>query len=154
MTNARFRQIQDDVLKLSGKDFAALLQVDPASISKWRTENREIPSYIASLVQFRALEAEGNLQIPISLTDLIGLSRAAERRGITVEALLLQLIRGIIDVPVLAPKQKDYKPEVLDGPPPARASLKAAEEPSSPPIPTKRKSVSYKPTLNKPATED
>ena len=152
MTNARFRYIQDEVLNLSGKEFALLLQVDPASISKWRTENREIPSYIASLVEFRASERAGKLDIPLTLTDLVGLSRAAEARGITVEALLLQLIRGILDCAPTRPKAVSYKAELLDGTP-ASETLKVAEDPTPPPISTHPKPTAYKATLNKPSKD-
>lgn len=152
MTNARFRYIQDEVLKLSGKEFALLLQVDPASISKWRTENREIPSYIASLVEFRASERAGRLDIPLTLTDMVGLSRAAETRGITVEALLLQLIRGIIDTPATGLKSVAYPHEILDGPE-SSDTLKVAEDPTPPHVTTKPKVTAYKAVLNKPAKD-
>jgi hypothetical protein len=152
MTNARFRYIQDEVLKLSGKEFALLLQVDPASISKWRTENREIPSYIASLVEFRASERAGKLDIPLTLTDMVGLSRAAEARGITVEALLLQLIRAIIDTPAAGLKSVAYQPAILDGPQ-TSDTLKVAEDPTPPPVTTKPKVTAYKTALNKPAKD-
>jgi hypothetical protein len=100
MDNARFRFIQDSIFHLTGKEFAALLKVDPASISKWRTDNREIPDYIGSLIELLAAQKMGELQLMLPLNDLIGLSRAAEQRGLTVEALLLQIIRGVIRQPV------------------------------------------------------
>lgn len=127
MDNARFRFIQDSIFHLTGKEFAALLKVDPASISKWRTDNREIPDYIGSLIELLAAQKMGELQVMLPLNDLIGLSRAAEQRGMTVEALLLQIIRGVIRQPVsyttdatkaeaAAPAKKVAEPIIYKGP--------------------------------------
>jgi transcriptional regulator with XRE-family HTH domain len=97
MTNDTFRRIQT-ALGLSGRELAEKLGVKPPSVSRWR-EDTEIPDYIANLMQFLEAEATGKMQIPLSLSEMIGLSRAAEHRGLTVEALLLQIIRGVIRQP-------------------------------------------------------
>ena len=98
MTNDTFRRIQT-TLGLSGRELAEKLGVGPPSVSRWR-EDTEIPGYIANLMQFLEAEATGKMQIPLSLSEMIGLSRTAEQRGMTVEALLLQIIRGVIRQPV------------------------------------------------------
>ena len=124
MTNDTFRRIQT-ALGLSGRELAEKLGVKPPSVSRWR-EDTEIPDYIANLMQFLEAEATGKMQIPLSLSEMIGLSRAAEHRGLTVEALLLQIIRGVIRQPTSytaaaaeaadKPAQKAAEPVIYKGP--------------------------------------
>lgn len=98
MTNSEFRRIQES-LGLSGRDLAQKLGVTPSSVSHWR-EEREIPDYIARLMTYLQDEQIRELKIPLSIEEIIALSKAAEQRGLTVEALLLQIIRGVIRQPV------------------------------------------------------
>lgn len=98
MTNSDFRRIQES-LGLSGRDLAQKLGVTPSSVSHWR-EEREIPDYIARLMTYLQDEQIRELKIPLSIEEIIALSKAAEAKGITVEALLLDVIRGIIKRPV------------------------------------------------------
>jgi transcriptional regulator with XRE-family HTH domain len=98
MTNSEFRRIQDQVLQLKGRDLAEKLGVATSSISHWR-EERDVPEYIARLMTFLEAEKNGTIQIPLTIPEMIKLSRAAEARGITVEALLINVIRGIIKQP-------------------------------------------------------
>jgi transcriptional regulator with XRE-family HTH domain len=99
MTHTEFVRIQDEILKLTGREMAAKLGVAPPAISRWRDGSREIPDYIVHFLRYLEAEATGRLQIPLSLEEMIALSRAAEKRGITVESLLIQMIRGIIRQP-------------------------------------------------------
>jgi transcriptional regulator with XRE-family HTH domain len=98
MTNSEFRSIQEE-LGLSGRDLAEKLGVATSSVSQWR-ESRTVPDYIARLMAFLKAEKDGRIQIPLTIPEMIQLSRAAEARGVTVEALLIDLIRGIIKQPV------------------------------------------------------
>lgn len=98
MTNSDFRRIQES-LGLSGRDLAQKLGVTPSSVSHWR-EEREIPDYIARLMTYLQDEQIRELKIPLSIEEIIALSKAAEAKSITVEALLLDVIRGIIKRPV------------------------------------------------------
>lgn len=136
MTNSEFRRIQDQVLQLKGRDLAEKLGVATSSISHWR-EERDVPEYIARLMTFLEAEKNGNIQIPLTIPEMIKLSRAAEARGVTVEALLIDVIRGIIKQPVSyqadaakaadKPAQKAAEPVIYKGP---QSLAKPRKEPS------------------------
>jgi hypothetical protein len=146
MTNEEFRHCQDKELEISGKNLAEALGVTPSSISHWR-EDREVPLYIVRLLDFLVAKKKGRLVLPLPFEQLIGLSRAAARRGITVEMLLLEIIRGVVDEPAPASSTIPFP----QNPPDHR---NVADESTPPPVTTNTKMVSYKSTLNKPATED
>ena len=99
MDATRFIYIQDTILALSGRDLAEKIGVDPASISGWRSGRRAIPDYIAKALQFHVAEKLKTITFPLSLTELFALSRLAEKRGCTIEALLCSLIRTAITDP-------------------------------------------------------
>ena len=138
MTNEEFRDFQDNKLKMSGRELAKALCVTPSSISHWR-DDRPIPDYIIQLLTYIRAEQTSQLRLPLSMQEILGLSRAADRRGITVEALLLELIRGMV-----APAEASTTPisYLAD----TTAPLRVAEEPphAAPP---------HKPSLNKPAED-
>ncbi len=139
MTPAEFRHFQDNILEMSGKDLAKRLGVAPPAISRWR-DDRKVPAYIVKLLDFLRAEKAAEIKLPMPLAYLVGLSRAAERRGTTVEALLIEIIRGLAEEPIPAPlKSVTYTGDT--GP-----SLRVAEEPphAAPP---------HKPSLNKPAED-
>jgi len=98
MTNEQFRDFQDNKLEMSGRELAKALCVTPSSISHWR-DDRPIPDYIVQLLTYIRAEKTSQMRLPLSMQEIIGLSRAADRRGITVEALLLELIRSMVEAP-------------------------------------------------------
>lgn len=98
MTNEQFRDFQDNKLEMSGRELAKALCVTPSSISHWR-DDRPIPDYIVQLLTYIRAEKTSQMRLPLSMQEIIGLSRAAGRRGITVEALLLELIRSMVEAP-------------------------------------------------------
>lgn len=139
MTPAEFRHFQDNILEMSGKDLAKRLGVAPPAISRWR-DDREVPTYIIKLLDFLRAEKAAEIKLPMPLSYLVGLSRAAERRGTTVEALLLEIIRGLAEEPIPnALKTVTYTRE-------PGQSLRVAEDPphAAPP---------HKPLLNQPAED-
>lgn len=124
MTNSEFREIQEK-LGLSGRDLAQNLGVTPSSVSQWR-DDREVPEYIARLMRFLLDAQTRHLKIPLSIEEIIALSKAAETRGVTVETLLINVIRGIIKQPVsytaaaaeaaAQPAPKAAEPVIYKGP--------------------------------------
>lgn len=125
MTNEEFKKCQDKKLEMSGRELAKRLGVTPSSISHWR-EDREVPPYIVKLLEFLCAEKDQKLLLPLSLDQLFGLSRAADRRGLTVQDLLLEVIRGLAEEPISSPlKTVNYATDLPDGTP-AQEPLKVA----------------------------
>jgi transcriptional regulator with XRE-family HTH domain len=147
MKNSDFCQIQQE-LGLSGRELAKKLGVTPSSVSQWRVD-REVPDYIARLMDFLRDEQIRKVKIPLTIEEIIALSKAAEERGMTVEALLIDVIRGLIK------RSVSYTTETKVGeesPP-----LKVAES-AEPRAPTPRKPSEGAPFiantgLNKPAED-
>lgn len=81
------------ILGHNNRQLAAALGVPETSISNWSNGKREVPDYIAKHLELLAGDAIVHITFPISLTELFALSRLAEARKITVEALLVDLIR-------------------------------------------------------------
>jgi hypothetical protein len=136
MTNEQFRDFQDNKLEMSGRELAKALCVTPSSISHWR-DDRPIPDYIVQLLTYIRAEKTSQMRLPLSMQEIIGLSRAADRRGITVEALLLELIRSMVEAPAEGTTPISYTAD----PDPVPA-LRVAEKPTA-----------YKATLNKPSKD-
>lgn len=136
MTNEQFRDFQDNKLEMSGRELAKALCVTPSSISHWR-DDRPIPDYIVQLLTYIRAEKTSQMRLPLSMQEIIGLSRAADRRGITVESLLLELIRSMVESPAEGTAPITYTPAPEPSP-----ALKVAEKPTA-----------YKAVLNKPAKD-
>jgi hypothetical protein len=119
MTNSEFSHAQRHILRLNGRELAARLGTTPASVSRW-ADTQPIPPTVALLMDNLIAQALGTLTLPLMLPDLINLSRVAAARNISVEELLLELIRNVTHrQPVLytAPLEKTSK--VAETPPPA-----------------------------------
>lgn len=93
MDKAQFIKIQDETLKLNSRKLAALIGANESTISGYRSGAREIPEYIAKSMETQYFLATKDMKLPISLEDLIHLSRRAEAAGISVEDYLIRLIR-------------------------------------------------------------
>ena len=119
MTNSEFSHAQRHILRLNGRELAARLGTTPASVSRW-ADSQPIPATVALLMDNLIAQALGTLTLPLMLPDLLNLSRVAAARNISVEELLLELIRGATHP----------KPVVYTAPP--DESLKVAEEPPAP----------------------
>jgi hypothetical protein len=93
MTNSEFSHAQRHILRLNGRELAVRLGTTPASVSRW-ADSQPIPATVALLMDNLIAQALGTLTLPLMLPDLINLSRVAASRNISVEELLLELIRG------------------------------------------------------------
>lgn len=109
MTNAEFLHAQKHILRLTGRELALRLGSTPASVSRW-ADSQPIPDTIALLMDRLVIEHLGKLVLPLPLEDLLHLSRAAASRGITVEALLLELIRSATETGQTQPTQMPTPP--------------------------------------------
>lgn len=123
MTNSEFSHAQRHILRLNGRELAARLGTTPASVSRW-ADSQPIPATIALLMDNLIAQALGTLTVPLMLPDLINLSRVAASRNISVEELLLELIRS-------ASGPAYPTPVVYTAP--TGESLKVAEDPPPPP---------------------
>ena len=120
MTNSEFSHAQRHILRLNGRELAARLGSTPASVSRW-ADSQPIPPTVALLMHNLIAQALGTLTLPLMLPDLINLSRVASARNISVEELLLELIRT-----ATYPSPVSYTA-------PTRNSQKVAEDPPPPP---------------------
>ncbi len=112
-------------LGLSNRDLAKELKTDESSVSKW-LKGKPVPKYIAALLDYVVREKNGDLEFPIKLSDIIGLSRSAQAAGCTVEEYMIQLIRKDIK----SPSRRDYR----NIPAPAASRLNDDEPaPAAPP---------------------
>lgn len=93
MTNSEFSHAQRHILRLNGRELAVRLGTTPASVSRW-ADSQPIPATVALLMDNLIAQALGTLTVPLMLPDLINLSRVAASRNISVEELLLELIRS------------------------------------------------------------
>ena len=96
MASDRFNYIKDQILKTNATALSRLLCVPDTSISNWSKGKRDIPDYIAKTLELHVAEKLKNTEIPLTLTELFALSRLAEKRGQTVDTLLLSLIKNAI----------------------------------------------------------
>lgn len=120
MTSTEFIELQDSILRLSGKELAELLKCDPGSVSRWRKSERPIPSYIAQQMTMLVAEHLKTLKFPMSLDDLFALSRIAVADGISVEALMIRMIRS--EVARSSPKVTPFPTEETDPLPSSRVA--------------------------------
>jgi hypothetical protein len=119
MTNSEFSHAQRHILRLNGRELAARLGTTPASVSRW-ADTQPIPPTVALLMDNLIAQALGTLTLPLMLPDLINLSRVAAARNISVEQLLLELIRNVTDrQPVLYTAPLEETSKVAETPPPA-----------------------------------
>ncbi len=119
MTNSEFSHAQRHILRLNGRELAARLGTTPASVSRW-ADTQPIPPTVSLLMANLIAQALGTLTLPLMLPDLINLSRVAAARNISVEELLLELIRNVTHrqtVLYTAPLEETFK--VAETPPPA-----------------------------------
>ena len=120
MTNSEFSHAQRHILRLNGRELAVRLGTTPASVSRW-ADSQPIPATVALLMDNLIAQALGTLTVPLMLPDLINLSRVAASRNISVEELLLELIRS-----ATYPSPVSYTAPTGD-------SQKVAEDPPPPP---------------------
>lgn len=115
MDKATFVRIQDEILKLNSRKLAALIGANESTISGYRSGAREIPEYIAKSMETQADLSLGKMELPISLADLIHLSRRAEAAGLSVEDYLVHLIRKDGAAAAAGKPRTVYTPEKLIG---------------------------------------
>lgn len=119
MTNSEFSHAQRHILRLNGRELAARLGTTPASVSRW-ADTQPIPPTVALLMDNLIAQALGTLTLPLMLPDLINLSRVAAARNISVEELLLELIRSATHrPPALYTTPLDDPAKATETPPPA-----------------------------------
>jgi hypothetical protein len=120
MTNSEFSHAQRHILRLNGRELAARLGTTPASVSRW-ADTQPIPPTVALLMDNLIAQALGTLTLPLMLPDLINLSRVAAARNISVEELLLELIRNATHrPPVLYTAPLEETSKTAETPPPAQ----------------------------------
>lgn len=128
---------RQSTLGLTNRLLADKLNCDEGSVSKWKRGQTTIPEYIAGYLDLLVYVHQNALQVTFTLGELIALSDRAQKRGMTVNAYLVDLVRQDITAPHTTPIS--YLADTT-------ASLRVAEEPppAAPP---------HKPSLNKPAED-
>jgi hypothetical protein len=128
---------RQSTLGLTNRLLADKLNCDEGSVSKWKRGQTTIPEYIAGYLDLLVYVHQNALQVTFTLGELIALSDRAQKRGMTVNAYLVDLVRQ--DISTAHSTFISYLPDTT-------ASLKVAQDPphSAPP---------HKPALNKPADD-
>lgn len=126
---------RQSTLGLTNRQLSEKLNCDEGSVSKWKRGQTSIPDYIAGYLDLLVYVHQNAVQVTFTLGELIALSDRAQKRGMTVNAYLADLVRQDIAAANTIPISYTAEPE------PAPA-LRVAEKPTA-----------YKATLNKPAKD-
>ncbi len=96
MTAQDFIFIQDHVLKLNGRELSEATGFSQPAISLWRSGERPISESVERTLELLQAERLRDIPVPMTIEDLVRLSRLAEQRQTTVESLLHQIIRDAL----------------------------------------------------------
>jgi len=132
MNVEEFIDIQDNILRMKGKELADLLGAEPSSISGYRNGVRAIPEYIAKALRLHAEIKGGQLELPLTLNELFALNNAAAAKGLSLEAYIVRILRaGLPSATPVNPVRPLYVPADI-------ASSRLNEDPADPDAPRKQ----------------
>lgn len=121
MTNEEFIHRQD-TLRLNNRQLADKLGANEGSVSRWR-KDMPIPDYIAGYLDLLVAVYQNNIELTLSLGEILSASNRAQSAGLSFAEYVLKLIRNDL----VKSTSADYRNI------PATASSRLNEDP--PPVP-------------------